>query len=182
MIGSSSHHDYTTIEMLDEHINQLKEAKEKLHAEAAIMVDAYWNEWKEENKRIHNLRQIKGSDDYVNTGRLAPRIYSPSNTQRVYIEWWDYRKHPLRNKIKSFGKRIKPNKNGYTWACVAKNANVWEKKYFLKYEQHLDRMRVSINLICDQINSLHKVKRLTEKKIKLEIENTNSMSEEYNNG
>ncbi|MGI2115606.1 conjugative transfer protein MobI(A/C) (plasmid) [Shewanella sp. HL-SH4] len=181
--GSSQSHSQTKIEMIDEQIKQLVLTKDKYQSEAALMVDSYWDEWKEENKRIHSMRQNIGDKDYVHTGRLAPRVYSPPNTHRVYIEWWDFRKHALRIKIKSFGVRIKPTKKGYTWSCVSKHANAWEKKFFIKYETPFKRIRESTNLICDNINTLNKVKRIHLKHIAKLNESINiKTNEEYTNG
>ncbi|WP_076415059.1 conjugative transfer protein MobI(A/C) [Shewanella sp. UCD-KL12] len=144
-------------------IKNSHELKDQLQAEVQFKVDAYWEEWQTENKRIKSLHISVGSADYIHTGRLAPRVYSPKNTHRVYLEWWDFKKSPLRKHIKSFGVRIKPTKKGYTWSSVSKHANSWEKKLYDKYEAQFNSLRISLNAICDHINHLNKILRVLRK-------------------
>lgn len=150
-------------------IEDSQKLKEQIQVEVQFKVDAYWDEWQTENKRIKSLQLTVGSTSYIHTGRLAPRVYSPKNTQRVYLEWWDFKKSPLRKQIKSFGVRIKPTKKGYTWAGVSRHANSWEKKFYDKYESQFLSLRISLNAICDHINHLNKLLRTLDKSNKENI-------------
>lgn len=155
-------HSYVERDSILSMIDSSVKLKDHLQAEVQYKVDAYWEEWQKENKRIKSLQLTVGSSSYIHTGRLAPRVYSPKNTQRVYLEWWDFKKSPLRKKIKSYGVRIKPTKKGYTWSSVSKHANPWEKRYYEKYESQFLTTRITLNAICDHINHLKKLLRTLE--------------------
>ncbi len=161
-VAKSSH---VEIEAILKLVSDTEALKESFHMEAKFKADSYWDEWKEENKKISSLGHTVGSANYVSTGRLAPRVYSPPNTHRVYLEWWDFKKSPLRRIVRSHGVRIKPTKKGYSWISVSRNANPWEKRFFDKYEPQFNRLRILINALCDHINHLKKIHKNLEKNI-----------------
>jgi len=150
---------------LEHMIQQIMDWKDELFAQAKFKCDSYWTEWKNENTRISAMKQVVGSNTYVHTGRLAPRVYSPNNTPRVYIEWWDFKKHSMRKVVRSYGVRIQPIQKGYTWNTVKKRANSWERTLFEKYEPEFNILRLTIDAACNQIAYLKK----TLKKIKSQI-------------
>ncbi|GGP59134.1 hypothetical protein GCM10009347_26950 [Shewanella algicola] len=137
-------------------LDNIFECYEALVDRAQLLVDGYWNEWREHNKKIFSSGLKPGEDGYQNTGRLAPRLKRSKITHRVYLEWLDWKKTTYRKfQNPRSGVHIKPNKReGYTWTTISKKANVWEKVLFDKYEPLFKSLRKALALMADQISML----------------------------
>ncbi|MBB1438453.1 hypothetical protein H5202_07080 [Shewanella sp. SG41-4] len=143
-------------------LDNIQECYEALVDRAQLLVDGYWHEWRERNKQIFNSGLKPGEANYVNTGRLAPRLKKSKITHRVYLEWLDWKKTTYRKyQNPRSGVQIKPNKrDGYTWTTISKKANAWEKILFDKYEPLFKALRKALAVMADQISMLKKTIKL----------------------
>ncbi|MFV7762342.1 MULTISPECIES: conjugative transfer protein MobI(A/C) [Shewanella] len=143
---------------LETALETITDVYDEMVDKAHLLVTSYWTEWKDENKRIANLNQRLGDENYVHMGRIAPRLKKATNTHRVYLVWTDYKVTPYRKfQNKRSGVDIKPSKRtGYTWSLMSKRANTWERAFFDKYEPLFIKLRKVLTLIADQISMLKK--------------------------
>lgn len=126
---------------------------------AQLLVDGYWSEWKEQNKKIVTSGLQPSQEGYQRAGRIAPRLKKLKNTHRVYLEWWDWKQTPYRKfQNPRSGIQIKPNvRTGFTWSVMSKHANTWEKVLFDKYEPLFKKIRKALSMLADQITNLNKI-------------------------
>ncbi|MGI2118379.1 conjugative transfer protein MobI(A/C) [Shewanella oncorhynchi] len=126
---------------------------------AQLLVDGYWSEWKEQNRKIVTSGLQPSQEGYERAGRIAPRLKKLKNTHRVYLEWWDWKQTPYRKfQNPRSGIQIKPNvRTGFTWSVMSKHANTWEKALFDKYEPLFKKIRKALAMLADQITNLNKI-------------------------
>lgn len=131
-----------------------------LKAEAARVLDNYWQAWGGRNKAISAASYASGGK--FTPGRFAPVVKKVGSAQKITIVWKDF-SPKFKKRVEHYGVIVKPKLGGYSVSCFP-NALDWELEMILETESKIKPIRELLQVYHERrladIKRLNKLKEL----------------------